>query len=105
MLSDEQLEQRLKKLDDTGDWIFMSVFCDDYESLKKLNFTDLLKIPKQYHKNLIKFFSEHKDINFKNQYSFKLGKFIEDATGLKLSAFLKFVDIKNKLNDLDKDFI
>lgn len=104
MLSDEQLEQRLKQLDAKGDWYLMYCFCYDYETLMKLNYTDLLKIPNQYHKNLIVFFSEHKDDDFGDRYSFRLWKFIEDSTGLKLSAFLKFVDIKNKLNDLEKDF-
>ena len=82
----------------------MCVFNDDYETLIKLNFTDLLKIPKQYHKNLIKFFYEDKYNDFEIKYSFKLWKLIEDATGLKSSAFLKFVEINNKLKDLEKDF-
>ena len=103
MLSYKHLEQRLLTLNFTREWYYMCCFTEKYETVKNLNFTDLLKLPKKYHKNLARFFSENKNINFE-KYSFKLWKFIEDATGLDLDEFLKLITIKDRLNELEKDF-
>lgn len=104
MISHKRLEQILTKLNDTGDWFFMSLALEhEHRELMKLNFTDLLKLPKQYHQNLMRFFSKHSnDISY--DFNYKMPEFIRQSTGLDLEQFIKLVTIQNKLNDLNSDF-
>lgn len=97
-MPNEKLREILEGLE--SDWFFKKL--RDGDGKYKINPTDLMELPPKYREKLEEFVSRH---SAEELSDFEIGEFIEQATDEPLEKALKILEVGERLESLEQDFI
>lgn len=99
-MPNDKLREILESLE--SGWFFRKLKDGGDKYMRNVDPTDLMELPPKYREKLEEFVSSHSEDELND---FEIDDFIEQATGEPLEKALKILEVGERLEELEQDFV